>query len=156
MKKVFLLIATTLLISVSSNCQWYHRQYGVNDLNQLSQEQLNAALMKAKSRIRTGAILSTVSAIGIVGGIIIIAKTQQATGEGFLYGIYGLLLMEISIPIEIVGLVKLSKNSLRVKSIERVLNNAKISMGLVNFQRGNIYSSSQSYLLPCLSVTIRF
>jgi hypothetical protein len=33
------------LLSVGGNCQWYNRRYGVNDISQISQEQLIEALI---------------------------------------------------------------------------------------------------------------
>jgi hypothetical protein len=50
MKKVLLIMAATLMIISSGNCQWIQRKYGVTDYNRLSMEQLNDALKKTKNK----------------------------------------------------------------------------------------------------------
>jgi hypothetical protein len=67
MKKVVLIFTAIIFLSLDCNCQWYHRQYGVNNIFQLTPEQFNEALMKAKIGVRHGTIMSTASSIGIVG-----------------------------------------------------------------------------------------
>jgi hypothetical protein len=155
MKKVLLIISTLILLSVSGNCQWYNRRYGVNNINQLSKEQLNEALIRTQRGILGGRTLSLVSAIGICGGIIEILATRKI-GEGF--GILaGMGLIIVSVPLEIVGLTKWDINDSRAKSIiKEVLKSAELKMELVNYQWGNICASSQGSFSPCLSVTIRF
>jgi len=154
MGKVILIISTALLLSVSGNCQWYNRRYGVNDINQLSQEQLNEALTRAQRGISGGRTLSLVSTIGICGGIIEILATRNV-GEGF--GILaGMGLIIVSVPLEIVGLTKWGINDSRVKSIKGVLKRTEVKMGLINYQRENICASLQGSFSPCFSVTIHF
>jgi hypothetical protein len=154
MKNIFLTMLIILLISVSGNCQWYSKRYGVNDINKLSQEQLSEALTKAKIGERNGAIMSTASAIGIGVGIIEILATKNV-GEGF--GILiGVGLIAVSVPLEVTGLVIWGTYEQRVNSIKEVLKSTELKMGLVNYQRGNIYSGLQGSVLPCLSLTIRF
>jgi hypothetical protein len=155
MKKVLLIISTLILLSVSGNCQWYNRRYGVNDINQLSKEQLNEALIRTQRGISGGRTLSLVSAIGICGGIIEILATRNV-GEGF--GILaGMGLIIVSVPLEIVGLTKWGINDSRAKSIiKEVLKSMELKMGLVNYPCRNIFASSQGSLLPCLSITVRF
>jgi hypothetical protein len=155
MKKVLLIISTLILFSVSGNCQWYNRRYGVNDINQLSKEQLNEALIRTQRGISGGRTLSLVSAIGICGGIIEILATRNV-GEGF--GILaGMGLIIVSVPLEIVGLTKWGINDSRAKSIiKEVLKSMELKMGLVNYPCRNIFASSQGSLLPCLSITVRF
>lgn len=46
MKKAVLIFATIILFFADGNCQWYNRRYGASDINQLSKEQLNEALIK--------------------------------------------------------------------------------------------------------------
>ena len=154
MKKVLLIISTLLLLSVSGNCQWYNRLYGVNDINQLSKEQLNQALIRTQRGISGGRTLSLVSAIGICGGIIEILATRNV-GEGF--GILaGMGLIIVSVPLEIVGLTKWGINDSRAKSIKEVLKSTELKTGLLNYHWINIYSDSQVSLIPCLSVIIHF
>jgi hypothetical protein len=154
MKKVLLIISTLILLSVSGNCQWYNRRYGVNDINQLSKEQLNQALIRTQRGISGGRTLSLVSAIGICGGIIEILATRNV-GEGF--GILaGMGLIIVSVPLEIVGLTKWGINDSRAKSIKEVLKSTELKTGLLNYHEINIYSDSQVSLIPCLSVIIHF
>jgi len=154
MKKLFLILTTLILLSVNGNCQWYNRRYGVNDINQLSEEQLNEALIRTHRGISGGSTLSLISAIGICGGIIEIIATKNI-GEGF--GILaGMGLIIVSVPLEIVGLTKWSINDTRSKSIKEVLRSTELKMGLVNYHERNTFSITQGSLLPCLSITIRF
>jgi hypothetical protein len=154
MKNVFLTLVSILLISVSGNCQWYKRQYGVNDIFQLTPGQYKEALMKAKIGERRGIITSTAGVIGIVGGIIEFQVTKNV-GEGF--GVlFGVGLLAVSIPLEITGLTIWSTYGSRVKTIEEILKNAEIEVGFAEYQTENISSGSPGVLLPCLSVTIRF
>jgi hypothetical protein len=154
MKKVFLIISSVILLSVNGNCQWYNRRYGVNDINQLSKEQLNEALIRTLRGISGGRTLSLVSAIGICGGIIEILATRNV-GEGF--GILaGMGLIIVSVPLEIVGLTKWGINDSRAKSIKEVLKSTELKTGLLNYHGINIYSDSQVSIIPCLSVIIHF
>jgi hypothetical protein len=152
MKKVLLIISTLILLSVGGNCQWYNRRYGVNDISQLSQKQLNEALTRTQRGISGGRTLSLVSAIGICGGIIEILATRNV-GEGF--GILaGMGLIIVSVPLEIVGLTKWGINDSRAKSIKEVLKSIELKTGLLNYHGINIYSDSQVSLIPCVSVII--
>ena len=154
MKKLFLILTTLILLSVNGNCQWYNRRYGVNDINQLSEEQLNEALIRTHRGISGGSTLSLIGVIGICGGIIEIIATKNI-GEGF--GILaGMGLIIVSVPLEIVGLTKWSINDTRSKSIKEVLRSTELKMGLVNYHERNTFSITQGSLLPYLSITIRF
>jgi len=154
MKKVLLIISTLILLSVSGNCQWYNRRYGVNDINQLSKEQLNEALIRTQRGISDGRTLSLISAIGICGGITEILATRNV-GEGF--GILaGMGLLIVSVSLEIVGLTKWGINDSRAKSIKEVLKSTELKTGLLNYHGINIYLDSQVSLIPCLSVIIHF
>jgi hypothetical protein len=153
MKKVFLIMISVILLSVSSNCQWYNRRYGVSDISQLSLEQLNLALANAKFEFASGIFLSVVGAIGLYGGI----QLSKSAPPGDIGGaLAGIIITVVSIPAEIAGWIILSINRTRAKSIKEVLKSTELKLGLVNYQRGNIYSGSQGSLIPCLSVTICF
>jgi hypothetical protein len=158
MKRAFLILTTAILLSVSGNCQWLNRHYGVNDFNQLSQEQLNHALNKAQGGVVGGIILSVAGAIGLGLGGYHIWHGHTLSPEGVYYEDLplGWALVLISSPIEITGLVKLSKSSQRIKSIKEVMKNTELKMGLANYQMVNSCSDSKGSLLPCLSLTIRF
>jgi hypothetical protein len=152
MGKVLLIISTLILLSVSGNCQWLNRHYGVNDFNQLSKKQLNDALRKVNNGVKCGTILSVTGVIGIGSGIIIILANQDKDFGG----LGGLVILEASIPIEIAGLLIIHTNNKRKTNIREVLKNAELGMGLVNYQWRNICASTRSSFSPCLSVTIRF
>ena len=61
--KKFLLLLITGLFAISVQAQWYSRSYGVDNINDLSEVQLNYALQRAESNVKTGKIL-TFSGIG--------------------------------------------------------------------------------------------
>ena len=160
MKKVFIIISVLFLISENGNCQWYQRQFGVNDLNQLSQEQLNMALKKAKGGVATGITFSVIGAIGIVSGIHLFTKDypddeypdQAEMGKQF----EGLGLALISIPPEIIGLVILKKKRSRIAEIEKVLNNPEIKIGLFNCPSRGVFSHPAGYISSGFSIIWRF
>lgn len=160
MKKLFLLIPGILLIFFSSDCQWYQKQYGVSEINQLSQEQLNEVLKKAKGRVAVGTILSTVSAIGIISGIYLFRKDypddlypdQAEIGKQ----VEGLGLALISIPPEIVGLVILFKNRSLATKIKGVLNNTEVKLELFNYPAEMNITGLSGDSFPGFSITFRF
>ena len=154
MGKVFLIMISIIMLSVSANCQWYNRQYGVSDINQLSQIQLNEALIRAKNGISSGAVISIIIGIGIVSGISIAAASNAPEEVNRAYG--GVFLAIGSVPLGLAGATTWAINGTRAKSIKEVLKSTEVKLGLVNYQRSIICSGSQGALLPCLSVTIRF
>ena len=159
MKKVFLIISTLILLSVSGNCQWYNRRYGASDINQLTKEQLNEALTRAQNKVTGGHVLSIVGAIGIGVGSYLIVHSKKIYPEANDITepqLTGFTFLVISIPIEIAGLIKWSINGTRVKSIKEVLKSTEIKMGIGNSQRIILGSSPQTSLVPCLSITVRF
>jgi hypothetical protein len=157
MKKAFLIMSAAILLSISGNCQWYNRRYGVNDINQLSREQLNHALIRARNGVTGGIVLSGLAAVGIGIGAFFIHDSKDPDKPGNIGpALAGMGLLIISIPLEITGLVVLGTNSHRAKSIKEVLKSTELKMGIVNYPCGNIFASSQGSLLPCLSITVRF
>jgi hypothetical protein len=116
-------------------------------------------LTRAQSKVTGGHVLSIVGAIGIGVGSYLIVHSKRIYPEANDItegGMTGSVFLVISIPIEIAGLTKWGINGKRVKSIKEVLKSTELKMGLVNYQRGIICTSSQGFSLPCLSVTIRF
>jgi hypothetical protein len=152
MKKVFLIAAVLLLISESCNCQWYNRQYGVSDLNQLSQQQLNGALRKAKSGVVCGSVLSIVSAAGIFGGISIASNAAPGDLEAALAGIG---LAGISVSTEITGLIVLFSHVSRAERIKEIMKKKEIKLGVTNYQNDKMVSGS-SGSFPGFSLAFRF
>lgn len=72
MMKKLLTCIFLVLFAVNVNAQWYQRLYGVTNINELSEQQLNLAMQLANQKIKTG---KTVTLIGlgsfIVGGILV-------------------------------------------------------------------------------------
>jgi len=146
---------SAILLSANLYSQWKNRRYGESDINQLSHVQLNEALDRAKDGMSSGAVISAISGIGIVGGIIMATRNSPYPGdiEG---NVTGLLLLAVSIPFEITGLIVWGTNKTRAKNINEVLRNPDLKLGLVNYQTGNMFSGYQGSVLPCLSLTIHF
>jgi glucose uptake protein GlcU len=160
MKKLFLLISALLLISVNGNCQWYQKNFGVNDPSLLSQEQLSMAVKKSKDGVATGITLSVIGAIGIISGGYLFLKDypdekypdQAEIGKKY----EGVLLVLVSVPIEIIGLVVLKKNQSRKLEIEEFINNTEIKIGLINAVGEQVFAGSSGDFCPGFSVTIQF
>ena len=151
MKKAFFFVAA-ILISASVHCQWYHRQYGVSDLNQLTKEQLNIALKKANGGVTCGTVLSLAGAIGIVGSLIILKDSNKPENIGKSF--VGLGLLALSIPLELTGLVVLGTHRSRVISIKEAMKNTELKIGLINLRE----FTADSFLPATtgLSVSFRF
>lgn len=63
--------AILILFTLNVQAQWYTQKYGVNDLNELSQAQMEFSLSKTEKNIKTGKILTyTGLGAGMVGMII--------------------------------------------------------------------------------------
>jgi hypothetical protein len=153
MKKTILLISAALLISVSSNCQWYQRKYEVNDINLLSKDQLNTAASNSKAGLAFGFIFSVPATIGIVSGLVMMqAPYPESLGKAFA----GLAWIIISVPPEILGLTLLGIHSSRLKSINAVLKNTEIDMGIINYPSGKELNGPVGSTLPGFSITYRF
>ena len=152
MNKLFFIIVYACLLSVNGNCQWYNRRYGVNDINQLSREQLNLALVRAHKGITGGTILSLAGVAGITVGLIM--TTNES--EDFAKSLSGMALTAVSTFTEVIGLAILIDNSLRTRRIKKALNGTEMKIGLINYQMEQVYTDSQGLSLPCLSVTICF
>ena len=61
--KKFLVILIAGLFALNVQAQWYSRSFGVDNINDLSQAQLNYALERAQSNVKIGRIL-TLSGVG--------------------------------------------------------------------------------------------
>lgn len=154
MKKTGLIIAALILLSITGNCQWYHRRYGVNDINQLSQKQLNEALRKAKAGARVGGFVSVISGVGIISGIITLSSVKDREDEGKAYS--GVFLTGISIPLEITGLTIWGINATRKNNIKNTLKNLDINVKLINNPSANLFEDSNSPSVPCIFLKFYF
>jgi hypothetical protein len=152
MKRVFLIITTSVLISTSGTCQWYHRQFGANNIFQLTPEQFNESLISSKKGVRNGTLISAAGVIGILGGTIEILATKNI-GEGF--GILvGAGLLAVSVPLEITGLTIWGTYSSRENTIKEILKNAEIKLVMFNHPKGLGYS--ESFATAGFSMVFRF
>jgi hypothetical protein len=151
---VFFVLSAIILISTSGNCQWYSRVYGVNELNQLTTEQLNNALKWTQRNMQTGKIISVIGAVGIIGGAVEVSVTNnEKYGFAILGGIAAIL---ISVPLEITGLTIWGVNSSRKTKIANCLSTTKISLGFINDPTITMLENSDFNLTPAISVAISF
>lgn len=154
MKKIFLIIAGVILMTTDGNCQWYQTWYGVNEINQLSTEQLNNALRITNRHIQTGKIISVIGAIGIIGSIIEMNATNHVeAGYSILLGAAGII---ISVPLEITGLTIWGVNSSRKNKIVNCLRTAKIGIGFNHAPAITMFENSNFNLTPAIAVVISF
>jgi hypothetical protein len=109
-----LLILFLVFSAIQENAQWYTKQFGVNDINELNKEQLNIAYENSNYREITGIICTTsgiiLSLIGIVGFI------KAPNNEDWLYekeldqfvaGLFtfpGVVLTAVGIPLTTIGI----------------------------------------------------
>jgi len=155
MNKVFLIIIVTVLISTCGNCQWYQKRYGVNNIEQLSQQQLNDAFLRARGGARAGALLSAASAIGIVTGIIMFTYESPYAGD-IGRNVGGVLLLAGTIPMEITGLIIWGISSERLQTVRLIMKNTEIRLGLLNYPVSNKPGGLNCYSIPGISVTFNF
>jgi hypothetical protein len=154
MKSTFLIIIAIILISTNGNCQWYNRVYGVNELNQLSTEQLNNALKWTQRKIQTGEIISGIGAVGIIGGIIEIKATSNLPGS--FAAVWGMIAIILSVPAEITGLTIWGVNAKRKGEIKMCLQTAKIGLDFNNDPTMTMFENSNFNLRPAIAVVISF
>jgi hypothetical protein len=128
-KTLFLSILVVLTISLNGQTPWYYRQYGVNNINDLSEEMLKEALQDAENKVKTGPILTFVG-IGttVVGGILyahamsfdgtILDELRQIGPgtSGVLLMIAGSGIIAIGVPFWIIGADR--KNSIEVALVK--------------------------------------
>ena len=116
-KLMFLFIGIILALNI--NGQWYFNQYGVTDMNQLTESQLDLALTQSQKTIKTGKVLTFVGlGATIIGGVLYVKGIDDITssttynqiddgadkaigGALLLYG--GVCVASIGIPIWVVG-----------------------------------------------------
>ena len=74
MKKLVVVLFLALFV-INVQAQWYSRSFGVDNINDLSQAQLNYALQRAQSNVKIGRIL-TLSGVGAFTVGTVIAATS--------------------------------------------------------------------------------
>ena len=156
MKKLLFLTASVLLLtSAVVDCQWYQRRYGVNNINQLTQQQLTESFLRARGGARAGALISGVSAVGIVTGIIMLKHNSPYSGDIGI-NVIGVLVLGGTIPMEITGLTIWVISGTRLQSIRAVMNNTEVSLGIMNCSPYYVSGIAKSSSIPCISITYNF
>ena len=139
---------------MDGNCQWYHRKYGVTDINQLSKEQLNKALKNAKGGVKFGGFVSVISVAGLIGGIVTLSSINDREDEGKAYT--GVFITGISIPLGIAGLTILGINGSRKNNIKSTLNNLDLKMGMINNPGADLPGNSGVSSVPGILLKFNF
>ena len=125
MKKI-LVVALLGLLTISVQGQWYSRSFGVNSINELNEKQLNYALQRAQSNVKTGKIL-TYSGIGAFTlGTIIAATGVTGFWDGLDEGdldqyVAGSMLMLLGMGSTLVGVPFWIVGARRKKQVEIAL-----------------------------------
>jgi len=71
-----------ILFALNIQAQWYNKQFGVNDINDLSELQLNLAMQKANKNLKTGKILTfTGLGVGLIGTVVAGHAAAREAGE---------------------------------------------------------------------------
>jgi hypothetical protein len=154
-KLFFITVSMLLLASAVADCQWYQRRYGVSDINQLTQQQMTESFLRARGGTRAGALISGASAIGIVAGIIMFKHESPYPGD-IGTNVIGILVLGGTIPMEITGLTIWGISGTRLQSIKAVMNNAKVSLGVMNLSPHNSSGVSNCNSIPCISIKYNF
>ena len=142
MMKKLLVVLVFVVFAFNANSQWYQK-YGVTNINDLSEEQLQFSLHKAETNLKTGKIL-TFTGLGasLVGAIIaanattgIFNRNIDETFNQYAYGsilmLGGMGAMAVGIPFWIVG-------ASRRNQIEVALIKFSYSSYLGNYQPPNL------------------
>ena len=164
MKKVVLFIMAIILLSVESNCQWYNKKYGVNDLSQLSQEQLTEASMTKKNQIYGDIALAGMGSLLAFGGISLINYVENKTAEldyNVIFWDMVMLVMGYGIfiggsGVGITGLILIPIHLSQRSEINKILKSTKIKIGLINYPVDNVFNCSEISAVPGVSMTIYF
>jgi len=113
MKKILLVFLIVLLFSNAADAQWQNRSCGVIDINACSMEEFECLWNKASKVAHGGAVTTIVgSSIIVAGGIIgLVGRSEDAVWTGLFFGMVGLFIDIIGVPIWIVGATR--KNNLK-------------------------------------------
>ena len=153
-----------ILLSVESNCQWYNKKYGVNDLSQLSQEQLTEASMLKKSQISGDIALVGMGSLIAFGGISLINYVENKTAEldpnvifwDMVIFVMGCGLFIGGGGVGITGLILIPIHLSQRREINKILQSTKIKIGLMNYPVDNVFSNSEISPVPGVSMIIYF
>jgi hypothetical protein len=103
-----------------------------------------------------GALLTTASAIGIVGGILLASSADNIGRAGEARAYEGVFLVMGSIPIAIGGVTIWGISGTRLKSIKGIINNTEIKLGVLNYSAINKHGVLDCSSMPGFSVKFNF
>ncbi len=136
--------------------RWYTKEYGVSDINDLTEEQLAAAFVKAKDKRNTGLTLIILGAGTAVGGIALLDGIEYGqSGEEVLGRLFfGLILEAGGTVMNAIGIPILISYSSRLLQIKNALNYTRQTNAYFNItpmidynKHTNTYSSGITFTL---------
>jgi hypothetical protein len=157
MKKIFFAITLILALVYNGKSQWYTWKYGVKDINELSQKQLEQSLTQASLQKLGGFFLMVLGPIPFVKGISEYNKSIELggnLGEGKAYS--AVFLIGGAVLMETVGVAMLLSNNSKIKEITKAMNRTQIGLGFTDRQLGQGYCLSNNPKIPVLSLTFNF
>jgi hypothetical protein len=109
-----LLILLLVFSAIQVNAQWYTRKFGVTDINELDEAQLNIALINSKTTANVGIIMISIGIAAMIGGAVVYNNGEEnyepppyLWNDKMMYGGLliggGALTTVIGIPLLIVG-----------------------------------------------------
>jgi hypothetical protein len=162
MKRTFLIFSTIILFSVGGNCQWYYKKYGVKDMNQLTQEQLNERLRLNKQLLVLDPVIMVVGTTFIIAGIHFInkANAEEISLEGAFNfpreKILGTVFLSSGVVCDICGFLLLPLSLTEINKIKKIQKNREIKLGLISCPPNIMFNHSDISLIPGISLSILF
>jgi hypothetical protein len=163
MKKVILILAAIILLSVDGICQnYYYKKYGVKELNQLTQDQLAKELIFNKK-----AMVFSIGALAVGTSFIVLgsylnkeANKDLSTVEDFeawpYQKVLGIAFIAGGSVIDLCGLFLLPYSLIQIDKIKELLGNSEVKLGFINGPTDIMYNRSKMPLTPGISLTINF
>jgi len=155
-RRIAILTLLFVMLIGNSNAQWYKEEYGVSDINDLTETQLRTAFVKAQKKRDTGLILTVFGAGTVVGGIALLdgiecgQSGEEVLGRlffGLILDAGGVVMTSIGIPM----LISYSKRLLQIKDATnygRPKNTYLSITPLIDYNKyTNTYSSGITFTL---------
>lgn len=160
MKKYLIFSFFLFILILNLNGQWYQKQYQINNIRDLTTEQLTESLAKARETTITGAaciVLGGVALLyakygyknGIPEDATLFEQIMGAQGMKIIVGISGIGLLGGGIITGIVGLDRTSK-------IKQVMNDYNIPYATISLNPVMFTYRNSGAVYPGLSLTVRF
>lgn len=160
MKNVVLILITIVLLSAEGNCQWYNKKYGVKDLSQLTQEQLNHRLKVDKTVLACDPAIFIVGTGSIIAGIHLINKgnSEPINPCGFFKvpRRQGIIFLSSGIALDICGLLLIPLSLSEMNQIKKALGIQEIKLALVDCFTNDMFNYSNGLPVPGISLIIGF